>query len=190
MFRALAKDDPRLAAMYDEEPILLFADPPLHTRLRSLVSRAFTPSRVAGLCSRAEELTRTLVDRLAEEGSDGSAVDLIDGLAYPLPITIISDLMGVPEADREAFRAWSTPLAKSIDPAVLRTPEIEAAIQRAEAETDAYVAALLDERRRRPGDDLISALSTAADGDDMLTSHEIVDLCKLLIIAGTRRPSG
>lgn len=184
LFQHDAQHNPRLARQFEEQPILLFADPPHHTRLRSLVSRAFTPSTVAAMRIGAERLTAELVSGIADAGADGSPVDLIEAIAYPLPITIISDLMGVPEADREPFRAWSKVLTRSIDPGALRTEEMNDAIDATQAEIDDYVEELLRERRERPGDDLISALSIAVDGDDRLTAREIVDLCVLLLIAG------
>jgi cytochrome P450 len=183
-FQREMKVNPRFADAFEREPGMLFADPPRHTRLRALVSKAFTPSTVNALRDRTVSLTTDICAQIAEAGRSGVSVDVIESIAYPLPIAIISDLMGVPEADRHQFRAWSTVLARSVDPGVLRSDELNAAIDRVNLECGQYCEALLDERRHRPGDDLISALSIATDGDDRLTSDEIVELCVLLLIAG------
>lgn len=185
LFRLEAQTDPRLAAMFDRRPSLIFQDPPDHTRVRGLVSRAFTPARIEQLRARIEELTDELVDGLAERlDSADTSVDIIDALAYPLPLTVICELLGIPLADHELFKAWSKSLIRSVDPSVLRTDEENAAIEVATAELDDYCLALLEERRRAPRDDLLSALVTAQDGDDELESSEIVGLASLLLVAG------
>jgi len=145
---------------------LLFMDPPDHTRLRRLVACAFTPKRVAELRPTAEAITAERLDETAAAGASGDVVDLIRSLAYPLPVRIICSLLGVPEADEAAFTGWSRALARSLDPSVLRSAEVDAAIADAESGLATYLEDLLAVRRTRPGDDLLSALlNVEADGD-------------------------
>lgn len=140
-----------------------------HTRLRRLVSRAFTARRVARLRPRVEEITHRLLDRFA------APVDLIDALAYPLPITVICELIGVPEADRPAWRTWSTAL-------VTMNPRTLAGTVREMAE---HIRELGRRRRAEPADDLLSELVQARDEDgDPLTDTELVAMVHLLVIAG------
>jgi cytochrome P450 len=159
-------------------PSLLFMDPPDHTRLRGLVARAFTPRTVEGLRARTRALVDELLDGLAGE------VDVIPALAYPLPVQVICALLGVPEEDEEVFSGWSKALVHSIDPSVLRTPDIEAAITVASAELGAYIEALVARRSADPGDDLISALLAVEAEGDRISHEELLDLCGLLLVAG------
>ena len=163
---------------------LLFMDPPDHSRLRQLVVRAFTPSRVADLRITTEEIASRLLDRIGSQAGAGDEVDLISVLAYPLPVSVICSLLGVPAGDQDAFTSWSRALSRSLDPSVLRSDEDDAAIVRAELEIVTYLEDVLDFRRRAPGDDLLSALlSVEADGD-RISSDEVVDLALLLLVAG------
>jgi cytochrome P450 len=162
---------------------LLFMDPPDHTRLRGLIARAFTPKRIADLRPIAESITAALLDGVCACRSD-QTVDLIGAFAYPLPIGVISALLGVPVSDQATFTAWSRALARSVDPTVLRSPEIDAAISAAERELAAYLTELLARRRRAPGDDLLSALVAVEADGDRISAQEVVDLAMLLLIAG------
>ena len=158
---------------------MLFLDPPDHTRLRGLVVRAFTRRRVGDLESRMQ----LIVDSLVPQGSRRE-LDLVDDVATPLAITVISELLGVPLADQVRFHGWGEALARSLDPEVLRTPEQEAAAHDA---TDAFVeyfAGLITERRSRPADDLLSALVTVEEGGDRLSFEELVGTCMLVLVAG------
>jgi cytochrome P450 len=150
---------------------MLVANPPRHTRLRRLVSSAFTARRVAALRPAVEATVGDLLD-----GLDGKA-DLIDAFAFPLPVNVIGELLGVPAADRPQFKAlvrdW-TRVLEVIDGDVLRTADPAAAT------IAAYLGGLADERRRDPGDDLLSAL-VAVDG---LTDDEVVTMAALLFAAG------
>jgi pimeloyl-[acyl-carrier protein] synthase len=163
---------------------LLFMDPPDHTRLRGLVSRAFTPRRVGELRAAVEAICDQLVDRLAAQVGPGETFDLIEWLAYPLPIQVICSLLGVPAADEATFTAWSRALARSIDPSVLRTAEDDAAIEAAEAGLTGYLTWLLAERRAAPGDDLLSGLLAVQDGGDRISAAEVLSLAMLLLVAG------
>jgi len=162
---------------------LLFMDPPDHTRLRSLVAHAFTPKRIADLRPTAEAITADLLEVAAERAS-GGVVDLIGSLAYPLPVRVICALLGVPEADQPTFTGWSRGAARSLDPSVLRSAEVDAVIADAERSLGAYLEDLLKLRRRYPGDDLLSALLAVEADGDRISPQEVVDLAMLLLIAG------
>lgn len=180
VFQEQARSDPRLAAAYDTAPLLVFMDPPEHTRLRATVAAAFTPRRVAGLRRTIERIATECVDRML----DGGEADAIEHLASPLPIAVICELLGVPLADRSRFGAWSAALAKSIDPHVLRTEADDHAIDEATRELRAYTDALLAERRADRRDDLISDLVSGHDPATMPSDEELADLVTLLLAAG------
>ena len=151
---------------------LLNSDPPRHTRLRALVSKAFTAQRVEKLRPRVEQV----VDRLLDGFENRAEVNLIDEFAVPLPITMICDLCGMAEADRENFRQWSRKLVGAgQDP-----DEVAYASERMVE----YANALIDEKRRNPGDDLISGLVQVTDGTDRLTQGELVAMIFVLAVAG------
>jgi len=163
---------------------LVFMDPPDHTMLRSLVARAFTPKRVADLRPTAEAITASLLDAIQAAATPGGVVDLIASLAYPLPVRIICSLLGVPEADEATFSEWSRALARSLDPSVLRTAELDATIAEAECDLAGYLEGLLSFRRTAPGDDLLSALLAVEADGDRISPNEVVDLALLLLVAG------
>ncbi|WP_433330330.1 cytochrome P450 family protein [Spirillospora sp. CA-294931] len=154
---------------------MLAMDPPDHTRLRSLIAKAFTARRVEALRPRIQEITDGLLDDLGAAGES----DLIEALAVPLPITVICELLGVPAGDRDRFRGWT---------AVLTVPPLtrEARERRRTAarEFNAYLLDVFAERRASPADDLISALIAARDGDAALSDHELLNTIALLLIAG------
>ncbi|GAA5060649.1 cytochrome P450 [Thermocatellispora tengchongensis] len=155
---------------------MLMADAPDHTRLRRVVSRAFTPRRVESLRPRIQQITDELIDAMRAKGS----ADLIEDFAFPLPIVVICELLGVPAENRERFREWSRLL---ITPAM--TPEAIARRSAAHRESRAYYAELVAERRAEPRDDLVSALVSAAGEDDgRLTEAELISTLGLLLIAG------
>jgi len=159
---------------------MLFLDPPEHTRLRKLVSAAFTPRTVELLASRIEELTATMLDSIAEAGS----VDLIETLAYPLPVAVICELLGVPREDETIFGLWSTTLTKGLDPDILISEADADAIAQARVELDSYTRDLLKRRHNSPGEDLLSGLLAVRDGQDRLSEAELVSMVLLLLIAG------
>jgi cytochrome P450 len=166
---------------------MLALNPPDHTRLRRLVSRAFTPARVRELAPRVEELTAELlagaVNEGARQGADGQ-FDLISGLALPLPVAVISELLGIPPAGRPRLVAWSDALARALDPPFLISEEERGRQRVARDEFAAYLRGLLPSRRRSPGGDLISALTGVHDAGGPLTEDELIGLCMLLLIAG------
>jgi cytochrome P450 len=183
---------------------LLRLNPPDHTRLRRLVSRAFTPARVRELAPRVEELTADLLGRAlagsvpadsALDGLDGpeqaglaaggaGRFDLISGLALPLPVAVISELLGIPPGDRPRLVTWSAALARSLDPGFLITEQERVRMRGARLEFAAYLRGLLPSRRRSPGGDLVSALIAVHDSDGSLSEDELIGLCMLLLIAG------
>lgn len=163
-----------------EFPTLIHLDPPDHDRLRRLVQAAFTPRRVEGLRARAAELTEQAVARLRGR----SEVDLIAEVAYPVPLTIICELLGVQSDEYETIREWSVWLARSIDPGVLRSAELNDRIGEAQAHFVGYVRGLIARRRRSPGDDLFSQLVGAELDGDRLSEPELIGLALLLLVAG------
>jgi cytochrome P450 len=157
---------------------MLRLNPPDHTRLRRLVSRAFTPARVRELAPRIEEIAGSLVSGL------GPRFDVIGELALPLPVRVISELLGIPDGDLPMLVAWSEQLARSLDPAFLIPPDARPAMRAAANAFNEYLAALLPDRRRNPGADLVSALVAVHDEGAALTEEEIVVTCRLLLVAG------
>ena len=157
---------------------MLTVDPPDHTRLRRLVSAAFTPKRVEALRPRVQTITDDLLDAIAERGPD-SSVDLVSAFAFPLPFTVICELLGVPQADRARLGQEFTKLLVPTS-----TPSEYA---EAKAASDAVVAMLRDlvaGKETSPGDDLVSALIRARDGDDSLDSRELLSSIFQLMVAG------
>jgi cytochrome P450 len=161
---------------------MLRLNPPDHTRLRRLVSRAFTPARVRELAPRVEELTAELLHGAL--GAPGGRFDLISGLAQPLPVAVISELLGIPPADRPRLVVWSAALTRALDPAFLVSDEDRALQREARQDFAAYLRGLLPSRRRSPGDDLISALIGVHDSGGALTEDELIGLSMLLLVAG------
>jgi cytochrome P450 len=158
----------------------LFRDPPDHTRLRGLVQKAFTPRVVEGLRPRVEQICAELLDTALERGT----CDLVSEFAYPLPVQIIVEMMGVPAEDHAQFRVWSDALARGLDPDFLLPPD---AVQKRLAGILSFVqyfAGLIEERRAHPGDDLLSRLIQAEEQGDVLTQGELLSTCILLLVAG------
>ncbi len=157
---------------------LLNLDPPDHTRLRRLLAAAFTRRRSEQMAPRIQELTDGLLDRLAHRfaATDGP-VDLIAEFAFPLPIAVICELLGIPESDRGDFRTWTGPLVNT------SMAGFEAYAHAATSMVD-YVHDLLARKRRDPTDDLLSALIAVRDEGDRLTEEELTSMVFLLLIAG------
>ena len=157
---------------------LLWLNPPDHTRIRSLVSRAFTPRRVERLRPAVEAMTRELLDPVAEAGE----CDLVEALAFPLPANVISELVGVPVADRDWLRPLVSDLAATLEPN--RQPEETRQAAVSGAKIQAYLHDLIDRRRAEPRDDLLSGLIEASDGADRLTQQEVANTVSLIYGAG------
>ncbi|GAB2924610.1 cytochrome P450 [Streptomyces heilongjiangensis] len=157
---------------------MLDLEPPDHTRIRRLVSKAFTPRTVERLKPYVEGLAGELVARLVEAGGG----DLLADVAEPLPVAVIAEMLGVPEADRAQLRPWSADICGMYE---LSPSEATAkSAVRASVEFSEYLRDLIAHRRENPGDDLISGLIAAHDEDDRLTEQEMISTCVLLLNAG------
>jgi cytochrome P450 len=157
---------------------ILDMEPPDHTRVRRLVSKAFTPRRVESLRERIQSLMDGLVDGVLGSGE----VDLISRVAEPLPVAVIAALLGVPDSDLHLLRPWSAEICLMYE---LNPPdEYARRAVRASEEFGAYLRELSRERRAHPRDDLISALGQVVDQGDVLTEDELVGTCVLLLNAG------
>jgi cytochrome P450 len=162
---------------------MLEMEPPSHTRLRRLVSAAFARGHVERLRPWVEDLAGRLVDELVERSGGEEPVDVLSGMAEQLPVEVIAELLGVPEADRPLLRPWSNAIVKMYEYG--RTTAVEEAAERAAAEFVAYLRELAADRREHLGEDLISRLVGVRDADgDRLTEDELVTTCILLLNAG------
>ena len=160
---------------------MLFRDPPDHTRLRGLVSRAFTPRVVEGLRPRIQQIVDGLLDRVQGAGR----MEVISDLAYPLPVTVISEMLGVPEEDRERIKQWSADIARSLDAIGLPTdPEIVDRGRTGRRAIGDHFRSLIPDRKKRPRGDLLSLLIEAEEQGDKLSEGELLATCVLLYIAG------
>jgi cytochrome P450 len=146
-----------------------------HRRLRRLVTKAFTPRMVEQLRPRVQEIADELIDRVEQAGQ----MDVVEDFAFPLPITVIAELLGIPVADRERFRQWSNAI---VTPALGAEALAEFGAQM--NDFVAYLHALFERRRAEPGDDLVSALLQVRDGGDTLSEQELFSMVVLLIVAG------
>jgi cytochrome P450 len=157
---------------------MLDLEPPNHTRLRSLVSKVFTPRRFESL----RPAVRTIMDGLVDEVAGAGEFDLISAIAEPLPVAVIAELLGVPEKDRHLLRPWSADMVAMFELSPSDEPARRAV--RAAEEFAGYLRGLARTRRQEPGDDLISALAQAAEPRDRLTEDELIGTCVLLLNAG------
>ncbi len=160
---------------------MLHLDPPDHTRLRGLVNKAFTPRAVDAMEGRIRGLVDGLLDAVQSQGR----MDVIRDLAYPLPVTVIAEMLGVPPDDREHFKRWSdeSSVLVSGDSASLPADEVRRAVA-ARGELVDYFRAAVARRRKQPGDDLLTALIRAEEGGGHLTEDELLGTAVLLLIAG------
>ncbi|HXJ81359.1 MAG TPA: cytochrome P450 [Candidatus Methylomirabilis sp.] len=160
---------------------MLDRDPPDHTRLRGLVSKAFTPRVVEGLRPHIQSIVDGLLSRVESEHS----MDLIEEFAYPLPVTVICQMLGVPVADRERFKQWGLDIARGLDtillPAESEVGQRSTAARRALAD---YFRELIAERRASPRGDMLSGLIAAEESGDKLSTDELLATCILLLVAG------
>lgn len=156
-------------------PNMLTVDPPDHTRLRRLVSKAFTPHMIEELHPRIQQIADELLDAVQEQGK----MDLVSDFAYPLPITVISEMLGIPVAERSQFREWTRTLGQaSLDPK--QSDKVVATLN----EFIQYIKLLIAEKRKNPGNDVISSLVQAYDEGDQLSENELLSTIWLLISAG------
>ncbi len=167
-----------------DRPSFLSLDPPDHTRLRRLVSKAFTPRTIARLEPRIRAITAELLGAAAAAGQ----LEVVSQLAYPLPVRVISELLGVPVEDHPRFAGWSARLASSLQPGFGVNPEeAQARADAAQAASDefaGYFRELIARRRASPSDDLLSQLIRVEDAGQMLTEDELIATCVLLLVAG------
>jgi cytochrome P450 len=162
----------------DRQPSMLFSDPPYHTRLRGLVSKAFTAKAVEQMRQRVQEVADALLDVI-----DPSAeVDLMEAFAAPLPTIVIAEMLGVDPADREDFKRWSDLGVMNFNP--LLTPEERERVNEAGEAMDAYLRRVIEERRKSPRPDLVTSLIAAEEAGDKLSDDEIITMCSLLLAAG------
>jgi cytochrome P450 len=178
------RKSPRFApAVEDDEdvtPSFLFLDPPDHTRLRGLVSRAFTPRRVEQLRPRAQQIADEVFDRAAAAGG----MEVVEDLAFPLPVLMICELLGVPPEDVDEFKEWSAATARGLDPSFTWPPGMLERFQELRTRAMNYFNDLIARRRREPRDDLLSALLEAEEQGDRLSEAEVFSTLNLLLIAG------
>ena len=160
------------------QPSMLFRDPPDHTRLRALVSRAFTPAVIEGLAGHIRDIANDLLDQI----DDPAGFDLMEAIAAPLPVIVIAELLGVPTKDRPQFQIWSRHRSRGLEPNI--TDKERRLVSEAGRELDAYFLAIIDQRRQEPQDDLISGLVAAEEAGDKLSQAELLAMLRLLLVAG------
>lgn len=158
---------------------MLTSDPPLHTRLRRLVSKAFTPRMVEGLRPRIQEIVDELLD--AVEGS--RRMDVIRDLAYPLPVIVIAEMLGVAPADRDRFKRWSDEIVLTLNGPFTPPEDLERA-RRSSIELAEYFRGVIAERRKEPREDLLSGLIAAEEQGQILSEDEMLASAMLLLVAG------
>lgn len=157
---------------------MLVLNPPDHTRLRGLVHKAFTPRMVEQLRATVQTVTDQLLDKVQAQGT----MELIADLAYPLPVTVIAEMLGVPARDRDTFHHWSDALARSLD--LTDDPVVYDRAAVAAAEFTDYLRGLAAERRAQPQNDLLSALVAVEEAGEGLSEAELYATCALLLVAG------
>jgi cytochrome P450 len=159
-------------------PSMLFSDPPIHTKLRTLVSKAFTPRAIEALRPKIESITESLLKQIPR----GTVFDIIEQFASPLPVEVIADMLGVPDSDREQFARWSDASALLLAPAL--PSGVRAQARRESAEFTRYVRDVVASRQSNPGPDMISRMLLAAVGEDRLSVTDVVTMTNLLLVAG------
>ena len=160
-------------------PTMLGHDPPEHTRLRGLVSKAFTPRQIVRIRPRMQDIAEELLDALPEPGM----MDIVTDFAVPFPIIVIAEMLGVPATDRQLFKAWSTAVAAGLA-APFQPQEVVERSVKASNELADYFRGQIALRRAEPRDDLLSALCAVREQGDLLSEDELIATCILLLIAG------
>ena len=156
---------------------MLRSDPPDHTRLRQLVSKAFTPRAVSSLAPRIEKIVEEHLDAVVASGQ----MDVIEDLAYPLPVIVIAEMIGVPREDQERFKHWSNEVVRGLGFSSIADAR---ASRKAGLELREYFKGIAEQRRAEPRDDLMSGLLAAEEEGDRLTSDEVMGVLELLLVAG------
>ena len=170
--------DQRAKLPAEDEFTMLFLDPPDHKRLRALVNKAFTPKAVNAL----EPHIRSLLGSLLDDIDDPAGFDLMKAVAQPLPVIVIAEMLGIPAEDRAQFKIWSDQRARTLEPVI--SPQERAASEAASRALDAYFRPIIEERRAEPQDDILSGLAQAEEEGDRLTEREMLNMLRLLLIAG------
>ena len=171
--------DQRAKLPAEEEFTMLFLDPPDHKRLRALVNKAFTPKAVNAL----EPHIRSLLGSLLDDIDDPAAgFDLMQAVAQPLPVIVIAQMLGIPAEDRAQFKIWSDQRARTLEPMI--TPREREVAETASRALDEYFRPIIRERRAEPQDDILSGLAQAEEEGDRLTEREMLNMLRLLLIAG------
>jgi len=161
---------------------ILDSEPPKHTRLRSLVAKAFNRNKIEGMRPAVERITQQLLDAIDEKVKSGESFDLIADYAEPLPVKIIADLLGFPESEEHLLRPWSQSIVKMYE--VNPSQQYQIAAKKAAGEFAEYVRNLAEHRKTNPGQDLITDLAMVEENGEKLNSHELVATCVLLLNAG------
>ena len=162
----------------DDEFTMLFLDPPDHKRLRALVNKAFTPKAVNAL----EPHIRSLLSSLLDDIDDPGGFDLMQAVAQPLPVIVIAEMLGIPPEDRAQFKIWSDQRARTLEPSIDARERVLA--DAANKALNDYFRPIIEERRAAPQDDIVSALAQAEEEGDRLTELEMLNMLRLLLIAG------
>lgn len=165
-------------------PSMLFSDPPVHSRLRKLVSRAFAPNRIAS----QREPIALRCEQLMSEMAKHQQVDLISALAAPLPVTVIAAMLGVEDGDMVTFKYWSDAIFGNIGDILFAQPTEE--VETARAEMSAYFTSKIEQLRIEPQDHLLSHLVETETEDGKLSNEELLSFCGLLLIAGNETTTG
>ncbi|SEI02164.1 Cytochrome P450 [Halobacillus karajensis] len=171
----VSHDDSSAPSTFFTGKSMLFVDEPDHRRLRKLVSKAFTPRYVESLRPRVQEIADELLDQVQEQGK----MDIVKDYAYPLPINVISEMLGIPQSDRKQLQVWSGAIAQGIGWG-RQEPEVAKHLR----DFGEYTAKLVDDKRHNPADDLISQLIAVGEDEDQLTEEELISMITLLIFAG------
>ena len=165
-----------------QEPSMLGADPPRHQRLRALVSQAFTPRMVEQLEPRIRQVANELLDAVPTSGT----FDIVDALTYPLPVIMIAEIIGIPAEDRDRFKVWSDAVVATLGTgAGSGSEDVDRALpMQMIDELNTYFTRMIEDRRRQPRADLLSALVAAEERGDRLSSQELMQMLVLLLVAG------
>ncbi len=158
---------------------MAFNDPPIHTRLRMLMNKAFTPKAI----SRLEPRIGEIADQLLTQLDSKTQVDVVSEFAYLVPVLVIADLLGIPVDDRDLIKGWSDDLMLLVFGAV-DVSDRHARAEKGLQEMHAYLSQMIEDRREHPKDDLLSSIAAASEGEDVLTTDEAVAMCTLLLFAG------
>ncbi len=172
--RAMQEDGP-----FAQANTMLSADPPEHTRLRGLVSKAFTPRRIEAMRPRIQEI----IDSLLDDVQDRDEFDLIEQISYPLPVIVIAEMLGIPAENRAEFKRWSDDLVATLAGPGTAPDAVERA-QSSGLEMAEYFRSVIAERRKEPRDDLLSAMIAAEERGEVLSEDELLASCMLLLAAG------